>query len=167
MGKVLEINPEYQATRYPEVAKAMRDFGTGKQGDTTRSLNVAIDHLGSLSELATALNNNDTSAVNRVSNFLKTELGISSAPNTFEAARSIVGSEITKAIVGGVSALGDREEARKPIDAARSPQQLADVIKEYKRLMAGQLVGLEWQYQDSTGFGADSQFSFRKKLRPN
>jgi hypothetical protein len=166
MSKVLEINPNFQAARFPEVAKAMRDFGTGREGNTTRSLNVAIDHLDSLSELATALNNTDVSVINRVSNFVKTELGLSSAPNTFEAARSIVGSEVTKAVVGGVSALGDREEARKPIDAARSPQQLADVITQYKRLMAGQLHGLARQYEDATGFGPDSQFSFHKKLDP-
>lgn len=166
MAKVLEVNPDYQATRYPEVAKAMRDFGTGKQGDVTRYLNVGIDHLGSLGELASALNNGDISIINRVSNLVKTELNLSTAPNTFEAAKSIVGAEVVKAVVGGAAALGDREEARKPIDSARSPQQLADVIGEYKRLMAGQLGGLERQYEDATGFGPEAPFAFRKKLAP-
>lgn len=166
MSKVMARNPDYQATRYPEVAKAMRDFGTGPQGNATRSLNVAIDHLDSLNELVGALKNGDVALINRVANVLKSELNLSTAPTTFEAAKSIIGSEVAKAVVGGASALGDREEARKPIDKANSPEILNDVIGEYKRLMAGQLHGLERQYQDATGFGPDSKFSYRKKLDP-
>jgi hypothetical protein len=167
MAMVSELNPDYQATRYPEVAKAMRDFGTGTQGNTTRSLNVAVDHLDSLRELVEALHNNENSrTINRIANFVKTEFGLSSAPTTFDAARTVVGAEVAKAIIGGASALGDREEARAAIDKSATPQQLMDVIGEDKRLMAGQLGGLEKQYQDATGFGPGHTFDFRKKLSP-
>jgi len=166
MQKVIELNPDYQATRYPEVAKAMRDFGTGKQGDTTRALNVSIDHLASLKELIAALNGGNVQQINRVANFLQSQLGLSSAPTTFDAAKTVIGSEVIKAVQGGASALGDREEIRKSIDAKNTPDQLNDAVTEYKRLMAGQLYGLEQQYEDATGFGAESKFPFRKKLRP-
>ena len=68
----------------------------------------------------------------------------------FEGVKSIVGSEVAKAVSGaGGSALGDREEIRREINAANSPAQLAGVIKKYQELMAGQLKNLKIQYEDS------------------
>ncbi len=166
MAGVMDKNPGYQAGRYPEVAKAMRDFGTGKQGDITRSLNVGIDHLSSLTELISALGSGtDPVIVRRLGQAVQTQLGLSSAPITFDAAKTVIGSELIKAVQGAQGALGDREDIRKSMDKALNPKILNDVVAEYKRLMSGQLIGLETQYEDATGFGPDHKFAFRKKLR--
>ena len=42
-----------------------------------------------------------------------------------------------------------REEIRKEIDAANSPQQLAGVIRRYQQLMAGQVKGLRQTYESA------------------
>ena len=150
MARVYELNPNYDAKTYGTQAKALKDFATGKQGNTVRSLNVSLSHLDTLSDLSTALNNGNMQAVNKIGNQISAQTG-SAAPTNFEAAKKIVADEIVKGIVGSGGGVSDREEAAKAISSANSPKQLAGVISTYKKLLGGQLEGLKKQYETSTG----------------
>lgn len=150
MARVAEINPDYQGVDYGTRQKAEKDFATGKQGNTVRSFNVALAHLDSLDQLADALNNKDSLAINKIGNYVATQTG-SPAPTNFVAAKKIVADEIVKAIVGSGGGVQDREEAARSIDAANSPAQLKGVISTYKDLMRGQIGGLRQQYESTTG----------------
>lgn len=138
------------ASDYGKKIKSNAAFSTGKQGDMLRSFNVSISHLNTLDNLVDALGNGDVKMLNKASNAFKEQFG-QAAPANFNAAKSIVGDEIIKAIIGGGGALADRENAQNQIDRAESPQQLKGVIKTYKELMGGQLKGLKKQYEDTTG----------------
>jgi LAS superfamily LD-carboxypeptidase LdcB len=159
MALVRQMNPDYDASKYDTMAKARTAFTTGKQGDTVRSMNVAIDHLDSLKQAADALHNKNIPVLNSIANEYAKQTG-QPAPTSFDAMKTIVGSEVAKAIAGGATALGDREEIRKEISSANSPDQLADVIKKYQQLLGGQLKGLRTQYEDS------GLRDFDKKLNP-
>ena len=150
MARVRQLNPEYDETKWETAKKTRTAFTTGKQGDTVRSMNVAVDHLDTLQEAANALNNNNFTLFNRIANEYSRNTG-SPVVTNFDGIKSIVGSEVAKAVSGaGGSALGDREEIRREIDAANSPAQLAGVIKKYQDLMVGQVIsGLKTQYEDS------------------
>lgn len=150
MARVYEINPDYDAKNYGTQAKALKDFSTGKQGNTVRSLNVAMDHLDTLSQLGDALRNGNVQSFNKVAQALAEQTG-QPAPTSFDAAKKIVSDEVVKAIVGSGGGVSDREEASKAFDKVSSPAQLAGAINTAKRLMRGQLHGLEKQYQESTG----------------
>lgn len=139
---------------------AVKDFTSGKAAVATRSFNTAIDHLETMGKLATALQNNDTRVFNSVGNFFAKQTG-TAAPANFEAAKSIVGGEIAKALTGANMALADRLEIRDSIIAASSPAQLQGVLNTYKQLLAGQLNSLNIQYQTGTG-----RNDFRNKLSP-
>ena len=164
MAKVKEINPEYQSSRFSEVNKAMSAFGAGKQGDTVRAINAATQHLEVIDQAALALKNNDVRLFNVVGNTIARELGVP-APTTFDGLKQIVGTEIEKAVAGGIGAVADRDRLMKSLDSANSPQQLASVITGFKQLMAGQAVSLKTQYEDATGF-QKGDFAFEKKLSP-
>ena len=148
-ARARELNPDFDETKYNTVNKTRQAFTTGKQGDTVRSMNVAVDHLATLDQAAQALNNSNLPMLNRIMNDFSKNTGHPAVTN-FEGVKSIVGSEVAKAVSGaGGSALGDREEIRREINAANSPAQLAGVIKKYQELMAGQLKNLKIQYEDS------------------
>ena len=138
----------------------VRDFKVGKAALATRSFNTAIDHLETMDKLAAALQNNDTRLFNQIGNFFSKQVGASPITN-FEAAKSIVGGEVAKALTGSNMALADRLEIRDAIIAASSPAQLRGVLKTFKQLLAGQLNSLRIQYQ--TGTGRDD---FETKLSP-
>lgn len=161
LADAARIDPTFDSVNYAARAKAVRDFATGKHGDTTRSLNVAIDHLGTLDEAAKALGNGDSKLINTVRNKWRDQVG-SELPGNFAAVRSIVGDEVVKAVIGsGGGALGDREEIKHNIDAQKSPEALAGIIKQYKKLMAGQLHGIQQQYENTTGLR-----NFHERLSP-
>lgn len=164
MSRALEINPDYQEARYPEINKAMSAFGSGKQGDIIRSLNVGVQHLDVLDQAATALANGNVNAVNSLKNTFQQQFG-SPAPTTFDGLKQIVGTEIEKAVAGGIGASGDRERLQAALDRARSPAQLQAMTDGFRGLMAGQLVGLKQQYEEATGFKG-GPFAFESKLVP-
>lgn len=149
MARVMQLNPEYSAKDFGTGQKAEKDFATGKQGQQVKSFNVALSHLDTLGQLADGLQNNDIQLVNRVGNYFATQTG-APAPTNFNAAKTVVGNEIVKAIVGSGGGVGDRDKAEQAINAAQSPAQLKGVIDTYKQLMGGQLEGLRQQYEVST-----------------
>jgi hypothetical protein len=157
INRYLQENPNATAE---DVAKAAQDytkessaitkFTSGAQGNTIRSFNVLVDHLGVLNDAVAALKNGDVRLFNQAAQAIAVQTG-QPAPTNFDSVKSIVGDELVKAIVGGVATIGDREEVKKNIDKAESPEQLAGAIEQYRRLSIGQLHGLEKQYQESTG----------------
>lgn len=150
MGRVQQLNPDFNSQDYGTQQKALKDFATGKNGNTVRSLNVAIDHLDTLSGLADAMHNGNVQVVNKIGNAIATQTG-SPAPTNFAAAKKLVADEIVKAIVGAGGGVNDREQAAQAISAANSPAQLQGVIQTYQKLMSGQLGGLRQQYEQSSG----------------
>ena len=130
-------------------SKALKEFTSGADAKTVRSLNVVVSHLDTLNELAQGLDSNDTRIINRVRNAYRVEFG-KPAPTSFNAAKEIVGDEIIKSIVARGGTLEDRQAMKKTLDAASSPEQLQGVITAYQKLLGGQLAGFEKSYTAST-----------------
>jgi len=142
-------------------SKAVRDFASGPESRKITAFNTAINHLDTLSKLSVALQNNDVQAINYIGNAFAKATG-QPAPTTFDAAKSIIGSEIAKAVSGaGTTALGDRKEIREAIESKNSPAQLAEVINGFTELLGGQLDSMQHTYKSSTG-----RTDFNTKLTP-
>lgn len=137
MQSVAQKYPDYDPTRYAATQAANKAFTTGPQGNSMRSFAVADQHLDQLGQLADALNNKDTQAINKVGNFLAAQTG-SPAPTNFDAAKNLVSKEVMKAIVAGGGGVGEREELQHSMDKANSPAQLKGVIQQYRNLMGAQ-----------------------------
>lgn len=161
LSAVAQYDPTYDQNTFGSRAKAIKDFATGTQGNAVRSFDVAIDHLDTLKRYAKALGSGDVRAMNTIRNTWLTETG-SALPTNVQAIAPIVGAEISKAIIGSNNALADREELRKPLALANSPEQISGAIEGYQSLMGGQLKGLKKQYEDTTG-----KKDFDKRVRDN
>lgn len=148
-GKTVDYYVAQEQTRKSRQV-ALTRFTSGKQGDTIRSLNVAVDHLQTLQAAAQALQNGNTPLFNRIRQEVAQRTG-AAAPTNFAAVRQIVLNEVIKGVVGGATAQADREEALSLVNAAQSPQQLAGALHQIKELLGGQLRGLNSQYKQSTG----------------
>jgi hypothetical protein len=150
----------YDPNVFKMTQQTEKAFTTGKQGDTVKAMNVAIDHLDTLQTAANALKNGTIPVFNDIANKFAKNTGQPQITD-FNSLKSIVGSEVAKAVAGGATALGDREEIRKEIDAANSPAQLTGVIEKYQKLLGGQLNGLETQYKSGGGQYWDSKLDAR------
>lgn len=165
MQEVLKINPGYSAPRFNEVNRVMTAFATGKQGDIVRALNTATQHLDVMEQAGKALKNGDMGLFNRLGNRINAELGYA-APTEYDGLKQIVGTEIEKAVAGGIGAEADRERLMRALSGANSPEQMQAIFDGFKSLMTGQVNSLKIQYEDGTGFGGNSPFAFEKKLTP-
>jgi hypothetical protein len=162
MAAVQRENPDYNSTYYNESNRARTAFGTGPQGNAVRSFGVGISHLDVLNQAVDALNNGDVRLLNSLRQTFQTELGLSTAPTSFDAIKPIVAAEITKAIAGSNMALADRQELQEGLRRDLASMNIKDVIGKYQQLMGGQLAGLERQYRVSTHGAKD----FEDKLSP-
>lgn len=161
MSAVAKYDPTYDVKEFGSRAKAVKDFGTGQQGNSIRSFDVAIDHLDTLKRYTKALDSGDIRALNSLRNAWLQETG-NPLPTNVQAIAPIVGAEVSKAIIGSNNALADREELRKPLALANSPAQVLGAIDSYQALMGGQLKGLKKQYEDTTG-----RKNFDSRIREN
>lgn len=128
----------------------MTAFAKGKQGDLTRSMNVALSHMATLDALGEALDNGDVNLVNKLKNTLSNQLGGIEIAG-YEAAAPLVGDEVAKAILGGNSALADREKFAAPLTSARGTPARKAATNTFRGLLVGQLHGLKRQYETGTG----------------
>ncbi|MGN6704404.1 MAG: hypothetical protein ACTHKB_15750 [Burkholderiaceae bacterium] len=137
LGRVMEINPNYDYTDVTAKKTAATAFTTGAQGNTLRSLSTASDHLDHLGTLVDALNNGNVQLFNKAKNAYETATG-STAPTNFDAIKNIVGQEVVKAIVAAGGSAGEREEAAKTFMNASSPAQLKGAIQQYRIVIDAQ-----------------------------
>ena len=144
-----EKYPDYQAIDFNTIKQNDIAFTKGKQGDITRSLNVAINHTDLFRDLIKNLNNRKLPIWNTLANEFQTQVGMS-APTNLDAMKNILGDELTKGILGGVGALADREKFAKSLDGAKSPKQLNDALDVFINALGGQLAGVAKQYHAGT-----------------
>lgn len=145
----VQANPDFDQKNYNAIYNAVNRFATGKQGDTVRSLNVAIEHMDTARRLGDALKNGDIPLVNKWANQFAEQTG-KAAPTNFDAVKEIVADEVTKGVIGGAGALQDRAAAAAKIRNSSSPEQMNGVLNNWTQLLGGQLKGLEKQYEGAT-----------------
>lgn len=151
--KILEAanryNPEYDQTQYAGKSRAVTAFAAGPEGRAVRSLNVSIDHLDTLREAADAMKNGNIPLLNKIVNYAREKTG-SPLTTNFDSIKQVVSAEIAKAVVGGQTALHDRDDMAKRAANSQSPDQLNGIIAQFQKLMAGQMKGLRRAYETTT-----------------
>lgn len=148
ISKALELNPNLDATTYQTRQKAEKDFATGAQGNSVRSLNVAVQHINLLQNAAKALDSGNIPLMNSIANQIGIQTGADPA-TTYNAIHGFVTDEISKAAIGGKTALGDRMKSGELLPANMSPAQRASQFQAVKGLLNGQLSGLRLQATQS------------------
>jgi hypothetical protein len=136
------LNPDQLAAMW-RVAPDLPKFIIGTPGQATVSLGVAVSHLDTLKQFIDAAQFPDTPRFKQLQAAISREFGSSAATNV-DAAASVVGPEIVKAI--GIAGAGTAEEREKTSKMFMGgARQATDAIKVVQHLMAGQLDGKQRQ----------------------
>jgi hypothetical protein len=144
--------PDFDATQYGARQTAAKSFSTGKDGQSVQSANTALNHLATLKELAAAQDNGDIRLFNTLANRFSTETG-GAAPTNLASAVTMVGPEISKAIIGAGGTGGDREKVDSALAALTKggKAQAAGTIATMQDLFGGRLTETQRTYERTTG----------------
>lgn len=149
MDDVSKNHPDYNAQNYVASQKAYSNFSAGKNGDKTRSGNVAMSHLMLLKSYGAALDNGDMKLANSIKNKLSDEFG-GVQISGYDSIAPIVADEVTNFILPGGSALADRAESKASLTSAKGTNARNQAIDAKLAAMVGQLHGLRQQYERGT-----------------
>jgi hypothetical protein len=128
-----------QTSEMWRTAPGMLRFVLGADGRSTVSLGTAVRHLDTLKQYIDAFNASDAPRLRKLQAVISREFGETAATN-IDAASSIVGPEIVKAIgIAGAGTEKDRDAAEAMF--RNGSAQSNDAIKVVERLLAGQLEG--------------------------
>lgn len=152
LAQVAQKYPDFDATTYGERQKAAKDFGSGPQGQQIQSGNTALNHIATLKELAQAQANGNTPLFNQLANRFAAETG-QAAPTNLKAAITMVGPEISKAVIGAGGGVSDREKVDSALSAVvkGSPAQAAGTFGTLEDLFGGRLQEQARTYSRTTG----------------
>ncbi len=129
--------PNWDETQYDAKKGAAAQFTYGQLGSVLRNAATSVQHMDQLDGLISALGNGNNNTVNAIGNTVSAWNG-GTAPTNFDAAKSVVANEVTKAITGGASALADRKDLMEQLNDAKSPQQLRGVLSQWRSLLTAQ-----------------------------
>lgn len=155
-----QYDPNFDQKEYNSRFQAVNKFNTGQQGNTVRSLNVAVQHMDTARKLGEDLKNTGSPAWNKVAQEFAKQTG-SAVPTNFESVKDILADEVVKGVLGSGGGVGDREAMAAKIKASSSPEQLSGALDSWTELLGGQVEGLKTQYESSTG-----RKDFDSKLSP-
>lgn len=151
MRKVLAIDPNYDATKFPERAKITQDFSaSGASGKAMTSTDTALSHLHVLSQAGDALKNGDIQAINKLANFLGAQTG-SSPKVTYDSIVATVAPEISKAVIGATGGEGDRKTMAANFSSNNSDAQREGAIGATAKLLGARFEKQGQAYESDMG----------------
>lgn len=145
---VKQLDPDWTTNR----SNIVKDYQiNGDEGQTISSISVGMTHANELRDAIAALHNGNYTLLNSITQYLAEATG-SPAPTNFKAVMQLYAPEIAKSAVGaGVASTGsEREESRKIISEASSPEQADGVADKYANLLAGKLMVKKNIYEQQT-----------------
>jgi len=152
---VAQYDPSFDAVNYNARAGTRKAFTSGKEAQTINKLNTVAEHLGLLSDDASALNNTSFQWWNKVKNAAANATGDPSIAR-FNTARKAAADEVANVWRATGGSMADIEENMKNLDSAQSPEQLNAAIGTLTQLIHGKVSALQDQYRTGMGTTADA-----------
>jgi hypothetical protein len=147
------MTPDQRALLQTTAKKTLISFSPGgKDAAAVEAANTALNHLETLKALADAQGNGNIRLFNQIANKFAAETG-NPAPTNLQGGVTMVGPEISKAIVGAGGGVSDREK----VDAALlalvkgGPAQSDGQIATIRDLFGGRLLEKQRSYERGTG----------------
>ena len=144
--RVTAKDPNFKGATYQTKAAAMRTFASGPEARNVTALNTVIGHLGTLDEMATALDNKDLRVANTVINRLGLEMGKPEIVN-FGTARLAVADETMRVFRQVGASEPEAQRWADLISSSSSPAQLRGNISTLGKLLDSRVTALSQQYE--------------------
>jgi len=146
-------DPNFDAVNFTARQQTRKNFTSGKAAGNVTAFNTAIGHLGTLADSIDGLGNRSSPWYNRVTQPISENLDPKYAANLkkFEASRTAVADELTRAFRGSGGNVHDIVQWEKTINTADSPQALRAAVQQAAELLNSRIVSLGDEYNRGMG----------------
>lgn len=150
-------DPNFDAINYKSRETTRKNFTSGKAAGNVTAFNTAIGHLGTLYDSVDGLGNRGSPWYNRLTQPISENLDTKYATNLkkFEAARTAVADELTRAFRGSGGNVHDIIQWEKTMSTADSPQALKGAVQQAAELLNSRIVSLGDEYNRGMGTTKD------------
>lgn len=141
-------DPAFDAVNYNARLQTRKNFTSGKAAQNVTAFNTAIGHLGTLYDSIDALGNRSSPWYNRATQAISenTDPKYAAALKKFEAARTAVADELTRAFRGSGGNVHDIIQWEKTINTADSPAALKAAVQQAAELLNSRISSLGDEY---------------------
>lgn len=156
---VSQYDPTFDAVNYNSRSRTRQDFTSGRSAQNITSFNTAINHLSSFEKSIDKLENTNIPIVNTIGNWVRTNTGdtkIQAARTEFQAAKTALTEELTRAFRGTGGNVHDIKNWEKTMSDADSPAALRSSVKTAIELLRGRINEVTTQYNRGMGTTKDS-----------
>lgn len=146
------VDGSYDATIQPTRGKMRTDYATGDVSKNVRSINTAINHLGTLKDAVETLDPSSYPWLNKPINWFYDKTG-SSKVTAVKTAMLATATEMAAALKGGRAAPSQTEidEQLRVLDQTGSPEQWNKIIQQRGELLSARLNAARQGWIDTFG----------------
>jgi hypothetical protein len=148
MRDAAQYDPGFDFTLWKARNAMYTNATSGKIGQNLSSFNTTIGHMGTLDKAIDGLENTGFKSVNRIANALREQYDpkFDRKLKDFEAAKTAVVDEMTRAFRGTGGNVHDLIQWEKLLNAADSPEALHGVVKQGVELLRSRIEAVGDQY---------------------
>jgi len=159
----------YSSSNYPIVQAARMDFtkGQGSAAGSLTALNTAVNHMHTLRDVTSNLNQGQYPQVNSWLNSLGYHVGTNARPSADLVSQALA-DEITRTLINNGGGEYERKEMMNTLGAVKNNKaQIDDLINTGTKLLAGRIMPLRQRFQ-VTGWGdTDPRFGWNERVSPD
>lgn len=155
---VHEADPQFDAVNYNARLKARQSFTSGKDRANLTSFNTTIGHLEELQKAADDLRNSNFPAWNKyIANPVAEQFDpkFQAALKRFQAARTAVSDELTRAFRGSGGNVHDIIQWENAINSGDSPEAIGSAVRTAANLLESRIQSVGESYNAAMGTTKD------------
>jgi len=161
LERIAQYDPTFDVKKYPARQKVVNDFTSGVTANNITALDQALNHMGTLSQLADALKNNDVRVVNLVVNNVRNQLGDPRITN-YQTAQTAVGTELMRVFRQVNASEQETKDWMSKFPLTGSPAQMQGSLGIGAKLLAGRVNALNNRWNN----GMDVTTGYPKIMSP-
>lgn len=132
------VDPSFNTMKYGIRYSVVQDFTKGKTADNIVAIDQAINHMGTLGQLAETLKNGDVQSVNNIVNAVSKQFGDPRITN-LELASQAVGEELMRVFRQVGASEREAQAWEEKFKASKSPEQMIGAIQTGTKLLSGRI----------------------------
>jgi hypothetical protein len=151
MAQVAQKYPDFDQSTYNAKNKLIQSYTSGPHSREINAINTAMGHIKNLDDAIDAMNNGNTTLLNKIGTAYNINVGGKTPEAAFKLIVNRVGPEISSAYIPGGGGEGERISNKEDFNVNLPPQTLHNNAAITVNMLRSKIGSLENQYKNTVG----------------